>query len=49
MSGILDGLVLCHLFDPKVLDRQELERNLKLCLSEILQTGSGKNGQIRFS
>jgi AcrR family transcriptional regulator len=49
MSGILDGLVLCHLFDPKVLDRQELERNLKHCLSEVLQTGSGKNGRIRFS
>jgi AcrR family transcriptional regulator len=48
MSGILDGLVLCHLFDPTVLDRQELERNLRLCLNEILQTGSGKNGRIRL-
>jgi AcrR family transcriptional regulator len=36
ISGVLDGLVLSHLFDPKVLDRHELERNLKLCLSEIL-------------
>jgi AcrR family transcriptional regulator len=43
ISGVLDGLVLSHLFDPKVLDGHELERNLKLCLSEILQAGSGKN------
>jgi AcrR family transcriptional regulator len=37
ISGILDGLVLSHLFDPKVLDGPELERNLRLCLSEVLQ------------
>jgi AcrR family transcriptional regulator len=37
ITGILDGLVLSHLFDPKVLDGLELERNLRLCLSEILQ------------
>src|ERR1700761_5501842 len=32
ISGILDGLVLSHLFDPKILTDNELERNLKLCL-----------------
>jgi AcrR family transcriptional regulator len=37
IGGILDGLVLSHLFDPKVLDGHELERNLRLCLSELLQ------------
>jgi AcrR family transcriptional regulator len=37
ISGILDGLVLSHLFDPKGLDGHELERSLKVCLSEILQ------------
>lgn len=37
ISGVLDGLVLSHLFDPTVLDGHELERNLRLCLSEILQ------------
>jgi AcrR family transcriptional regulator len=37
ISGVLDGLVLSHLFDPKVLDGHELEQNLRLCLSEILQ------------
>jgi AcrR family transcriptional regulator len=37
VSGILDGLVLSHLFDPKVLDGHELERNLRICLNEILQ------------
>ena len=46
MSGIIDGLVLSHLFDPTVLDRHELERNLKLCLIEILQSASGKSGLL---
>jgi AcrR family transcriptional regulator len=46
ISGILDGLVLSHLFDPKVLDRHELERDLKLCLIEMLQAGSGERDRI---
>jgi AcrR family transcriptional regulator len=37
LAGVLDGLVLNHLFDPKVFDRYELERNLQLCLGEILE------------
>ena len=41
IGGILDGLVLSHLFDPKGLDGHELERNLRLCLSEILQGDLG--------
>jgi AcrR family transcriptional regulator len=41
VSGIVDGLVLNHLFDPKVLDSKELERNLKSCLSELLQRTGG--------
>jgi AcrR family transcriptional regulator len=48
ISGVLDGLVLNHLFDPKVLARQELERNLKLCEREILEASSGKRGRIRL-
>ncbi|MBB6147168.1 AcrR family transcriptional regulator [Silvibacterium bohemicum] len=37
ISGVMDGLVLGHLFDPEVLDSREVARHLKLCLSEILQ------------
>src|SRR6201996_2873743 len=39
ITGILDGLVLSHLFDPETLDRHQLERDLKLCLSQMLQAG----------
>jgi AcrR family transcriptional regulator len=49
IGGILDGLVLSHLFDPKVLDGHELERNLRLCLSELLQENLGPtktNGKL---
>jgi AcrR family transcriptional regulator len=42
MSGIVDGLVLSHLFDPKGLSRLKLERNLKLCLNDILEARSEK-------
>jgi AcrR family transcriptional regulator len=48
IGGILDGLVLSHLFDPEVLDAKELERNLKLCLNEMLRgsdTGRKKGGR----
>jgi len=48
ISGILDGLVLSHLFDPEVLDRRELERNFKLCLNQILQAGSGRHRPLRL-
>lgn len=37
ISGIVDGLALCHLFDAEVLDSRELTRYLKLCLGEMLQ------------
>ncbi len=46
ISGILDGLVLSHLFDPKILNRHELERDLKLCLIEMLQAGPGERERL---
>jgi AcrR family transcriptional regulator len=45
IGGILDGLVLSYLFDPEVLSRQELERNLKICLSEMLESSGGVEGK----
>ena len=36
LGGIVDGLVLSHLFDPNGLNRVKLERNLRLCLNDIL-------------
>jgi AcrR family transcriptional regulator len=38
IGGIVDGLALSHLFDPDVLNGQELARYLKLCLRETFQT-----------
>jgi AcrR family transcriptional regulator len=46
IGGVLDGLVLGHLFDPKVLDNRELELHLKTCLSEMLKgTSPTKTGR----
>jgi AcrR family transcriptional regulator len=36
LSGILDGLVISHLFDPKALDNRELTRYLEFCMSDVL-------------
>jgi AcrR family transcriptional regulator len=37
ISGIIDGLVLGHLFDPEAFDSREIARHLKLCVGEVLQ------------
>jgi AcrR family transcriptional regulator len=47
ICGIVDGLVLSHLFDPDVLDNRELARYIKLCLRETLQGISRPKKQNR--
>ena len=47
LSGIVDGLVLNHLFNPDVLNSRELTRYLKLCLSKILDVDAMAVGETQ--
>jgi len=41
ICGILEGLALNHLFDPEMVDSQELARYMRLCLGEALRKTEG--------